>query len=59
MHFLEIFVLGAIGTPRSIARKESLVNQTFCIEGQFYTLCENLNNGAFASVWTSTTPEGE
>ncbi len=35
-----------------------LPNQTFRIKGQFYTLLNRLGSGKFASVWESTTQNG-
>ncbi len=36
----------------------SLKNQTLTIQGQRYTLLDRLGGGAFGSVWSAVSPDG-
>jgi hypothetical protein len=50
VHFIDWYDYSASG--------QSLINQTFKIHGQKYTLLERLGGGGFGSVWSAVCPDG-
>ena len=53
MHFLGVYGFnGASGLDLSLR------HQTFNIKGRRYTLLDRLGGGAFGSVWSAVTPDG-